>query len=77
MLPNLTADVILGIDWLHRFNPSIDWSQNTVCFSCAKDGCVLAASDSLEPVEQACITVGAASVPGSTKAKLLSANAWL
>ena len=77
MLPNLTADVILGIDWLQRFNPNINWSHNTVCFSCATDGHVLAVSESLEPAKQVCITVDAASVPGSTKAKLVSANAWL
>ena len=25
VLPNLTSDVVLGLDWLHAINPWIDW----------------------------------------------------
>ena len=25
VLPNLTSDVVLGMDWLHAINPQIDW----------------------------------------------------
>ena len=26
VLPNLTSDVVLGMDWLHAINPRIDWN---------------------------------------------------
>src|SRR5260370_5900404 len=31
---NMNCDVILGIDWLQKHNPSIDWELNQVLFSC-------------------------------------------
>src|SRR5260370_42594552 len=30
----MNCDVILGIDWLQKHNPSIDWESNQVSFSC-------------------------------------------
>ena len=26
VLPNLTSDVVLGMDWLYAINPQIDWN---------------------------------------------------
>ena len=26
VLPNLTSDMVLGMDWLHDINPWIDWN---------------------------------------------------
>ena len=52
VLPSLTADVILGLDFLRKYNPNVNWSANTLSFSHA-DG----------PV-----TVDASTVPGSIRA---------
>ena len=32
-LPLSGYDVILGMPWLHQYNPTIDWKQKTICFS--------------------------------------------
>ena len=32
VLSSLTTNVILGKDLLHKYNPHIDWSQNTLSF---------------------------------------------
>ena len=26
VFPNLTSDMVLGMDWLHTINPQIDWN---------------------------------------------------
>ena len=36
VLPNLTSDVVLGVDWLHAINPWIDW--NTYLLSLDYEG---------------------------------------
>ena len=61
LLPSLTTDVILAMDFLHKYNPHIDWSQNTLLF--AVDSCTVA--------------VDASMVPGSICARIISASAWL
>ena len=61
VLPQLTTDVILGMDFLRNYNPHVDWSQNTLSF--VLDSCTVA--------------VDASMVPGSIRARLVSASAWL
>ena len=61
LLPSLTTNLILGMDFLHKYNPHIDWSQSTLLF--AVDSCTVA--------------VDASMVPGSICARILSASAWL
>ena len=34
VLPNLTSDVVLGIDWLHAINPWIDWHAYSLFLDC-------------------------------------------
>src|SRR5260370_26818171 len=31
---NMNCNVILGIDWLQKHNPSINWESNQILFSC-------------------------------------------
>ena len=61
VLPLLTTDGILGMDFLQKCNPHIDWSRNTLSF--VLDSCTVA--------------VDASMVPGSIRARLVSASAWL
>ena len=61
VLPQLTTNVILGMDFLHKYNPHVDWSRNTLSF-------VLDSHN---------VAVDASMVPGSTRARLVSASAWL
>ena len=48
VLPNLTSDMVLGMDWLHSINHWIDWNvyslsldygSDTVCILGTKKGC--------------------------------------
>ena len=34
VLPNLTSDVVLGMDWLHAINPWIDWNAYSLSLDC-------------------------------------------
>ena len=34
ILPNLTNDVVLGMDWLHAINPLIDWNNLSLSLDC-------------------------------------------
>ena len=61
VLLSLTTDVILGMDFLCKYNPYVDWSRNTLSF--VLDSCIVA--------------VDASMVPGSIHARLVSASAWL
>ena len=61
VLPQLTIDLILGMDFLREYNPHVDWSGNTLSF--ILDFCTVA--------------VDARTVPGSIRARLVSASAWL
>ena len=61
VLPQLTTDGILGMDFLRKYNPHVDWSRNTLSF--VLDSCTVAADTSM--------------VPGSIRARLVSASAWL
>ena len=61
VLPSLTTDVILGMDFLQKYNPQVNWSQNTLSF--VLDSCTVA--------------VDASTVPGSICARFVSTSAWL
>ena len=61
VLPQLTTDVILGMDFLHKYNPHVDWSRNTLSFV----------------LDSRTVAVDASTVPGSIRARLVSASAWL
>ena len=37
-IARMPHDLILGIDWLRRHNPVIDWSSETLSFSCCSSG---------------------------------------
>ena len=37
VLPDLTFDVIMGMDWLLQNNPHIAWANNKLCLGC--EGC--------------------------------------
>ena len=49
------------MDFLHKYNPHVDWSRNTLSF--VLDSCTVA--------------VDASMVPGSIRARLVSASTWL
>ena len=49
------------MDFLRKYNPHVDWSRNTLSF--VLDSCT--------------VPVDASKVPGSIRARLASANAWL
>ena len=34
ILPNLTSDVVLGMDWLHAINPLVDWNNLSLYLDC-------------------------------------------
>ena len=34
VLPNLTSDVVLGMDWLYDINPWIDWHTYLLSMDC-------------------------------------------
>ena len=34
VLPNLTSDVVLGMDWPHAINPWIDWNPYSLSMYC-------------------------------------------
>ena len=61
VLPQLTTNVILGMDFLREYNPHVDWSQNTLLF--VFDSRIVAVDTSM--------------VPGSIRARLVSASTWL
>ena len=61
VLPRLTTDVILGLDFLRRYNPDVNWSENTLSFV----------------LDKGSVAVNASTVPRSIRAKLVSARAWL
>ena len=61
VLPQLTTDVILGMDFLRKYNPHVDWSRNTLSFV----------------LDSRTVAVDASTVPGSIRARLVSASAWL
>ena len=61
VLPLLTTDIILTIDFLQKYNPHVNWSRNTLSF--VLDSCTVA--------------VDASTVVGSNLARLVSASAWL
>ena len=59
--PSLAIDVILGMDFLQKYNPHVNWSRNTLLF--VLDSCTVAAD--------------ASTVPGSICVRLVYASAWL
>ena len=59
--PLLTTDIILGMNFLQKYNLHIDWSQNTLSFV----------------LDSYTVAVDASTVPGSICARLVSASAWL
>ena len=61
VLPQLTTNVILGMDFLRKYNPHVDWSQNTLSFV----------------LDSRTVAVDASTVLGSIRARLVSASAWL
>ena len=61
VLPQLTTNIILGIDFLRKYNPQVDWSQNTLLFL----------------LDSHTVAVDASTVPGSIRARLVSASTWL
>ena len=61
MLTQLTTDFILGMYFLCKYSPHVDWSQNTLSF--VLDSCTVA--------------VDTIMVLGSIHARLVSASAWL
>ena len=61
VLPQLTTDIILGMDFLRKYNPHVDWSRNTLSFV----------------LDSRTVAVDASTVPGSIRARLVSASAWL
>ena len=61
VLPLLTTSVILGMDFLRKYNPHVDWSRNTLSFV----------------LDSRTVAVDASMVPGSIRARLVSASAWL
>ena len=61
VLPQLTTDVILGMDFLCKYNQHVDWSQNTLSFV----------------LDSRTVAVDASMVPGSIRARLVSTSAWL
>ena len=61
VLPQLTTDVLLGMDFLRKYNPHVDWSRNTLSFV----------------VDSRTVAVDASTVPGSIRARLVSTSAWL
>ena len=48
VLPNLTSDVILGMDWLEQNNPRIDWVANKLCLGCGGQCCALDVSGNVD-----------------------------
>ena len=61
VLPLLTTDGILGMDFLQKYNPHIDWSRNTLSFV----------------LDFYTVAIDASMVPGSIRSRLVSAIAWL
>ena len=61
VLPQLTTDVILGMGFLRKYNPHVDWSRNTLSFV----------------LDSRTVAVDASMVPGSICARLVSTSAWL
>ena len=61
VLPTLTTDIILGMDFLHNYNPNIDWSQKTQSFE----------------LDWGIVAVDASKVPGSICAMVVFTQAWL
>ena len=49
------------MDFLRKYNPHVDWSQNTLLFV----------------LDSRTVAVDASTVPGSIRARLVSASAWL
>ena len=49
------------MDFLRKYNPHVDWSQNTLSFV----------------IDSRTVAVDASTVPGSIRARLVSASAWL
>jgi hypothetical protein len=37
-IARMPYDIMLGLDWLRRHNPAIDWSSETLTFSCCNSG---------------------------------------
>ena len=61
VLPQLTTDVILRMDFLRKYNPHVDWSRNTLSFV----------------LDSRTVAVDASMVLGSICARLVSASTWL
>ena len=49
------------MDFLHKYNPHVDWSQNTLSFV----------------LDSRTVAVDTSMVPGSIRARLVSTSAWL
>ena len=52
VLPSLTTNVILGLDFLRRYNPDVNWSENTLSFV----------------LDNGSVAVNTSTVPGSIRA---------
>ena len=61
VLPQLTTDVILGMDFLQKYKRHVDWSRNTLSFV----------------LDSHTVAVDASMVLSSIRARLVSASAWL
>ena len=61
VLPQLTTDVILGMEFLQKYNPHVNWSRNTLS----------------SVLDSRTVAVDVSMVPGSIHARLVSASAWL
>ena len=48
VLPDLTSDVILGMDWLQQNNPRIDWVDIKLCLGCGGQCCALDVSGDVD-----------------------------
>ena len=63
VLPYLTSDVILGMDWLRKYNPHIDWVDPQLCFDDAGTArCLHACTQDTDGLD-GCIIVPGCTVP--------------
>src|SRR5260221_6061061 len=71
---DMNCDLILGIDWLHQHNPSIDWESHQISFSCCNGNNPVQPSKSVATLKKGDTTGILGSLDKSINVAVLSAD---
>ncbi len=76
---NMSYDILLGVDWLQKHNPLIDWESNQLTLSCCGTNLVQSRSGDAQPLNpvvsfESRNSLSSSATPGSLHVAMISAE---